>query len=47
MKSPAGNDHAGASTKVLRKKQKIDVTAKVAEVPDDRPRREGPAKPGG
>ncbi|MBI2199998.1 MAG: trypsin-like peptidase domain-containing protein [Candidatus Rokubacteria bacterium] len=32
---------------VLRKKQKIDVTAKVAEVPDDRPRREGPAKPGG
>ena len=32
---------------VLRKKQKIDVTAKVAEVPDDRPKREGPAKPGG
>ena len=26
-------------------KQKIDVTAKVAEVPDDRLRREGPAKP--
>jgi Do/DeqQ family serine protease len=32
---------------VLRKKQKIDVTAKVAEVPDDRPKREGPPKPGG
>jgi len=32
---------------VLRKKQKSDVTAKVAEVPDDRPKREGPARPGG
>ena len=32
---------------VLRKKQRVDVTAKVAEVPDDRPKREGPAKPGG
>ena len=32
---------------VLRKKQKVDATAKVGEVPDDRPKREGPAKPGG
>jgi len=32
---------------LLRKKQKVDVTAKVAEVPDERPKREAPAKPGG
>ena len=42
--SPVGKT---VTLQVLRKKQKIDVTAKVAEAPDDRPKREGPARPGG
>ncbi|MBI2525906.1 MAG: Do family serine endopeptidase [Candidatus Rokubacteria bacterium] len=32
---------------VLRKKQKIDLTARIVEAPDDRPKREGPPRPGG
>jgi Do/DeqQ family serine protease len=32
---------------VFRKKQRISVSATVAEVPDERPRRETPQKPGG
>ena len=32
---------------VFRKKQRISVSTTVAEVPDDRPRREGGQKPGG
>jgi S1-C subfamily serine protease len=31
---------------VLRKKQRVDVTLRVAETPDDRPRPTTPAKPG-
>ena len=42
--SPVGKT---VTLQVLRKKQKIEVTAKVAEAPDDRPKREGPARPGG